>query len=55
MKPANVKLNTYIDFGIQNNDKDGDHVRLLKYKNILAKSYTPNTSEEVFAIEKNLK
>ena len=26
----------------------GDHVRVSKYKNIFAKCYTPNWSEEVF-------
>ena len=35
------------------NDKDPkfkvrDHVRISKYKNIFAKEYTPNWSEEVF-------
>ena len=39
------------------NDKDlkfkiGDHVRTSKYKNIFAKAYTPNWSEEVFVIKK---
>ena len=39
------------------NDKDpkfkvGDHVRISKYKNIFAKGYTPNWSEEDFVIEK---
>ena len=39
------------------NDKDpkfkvGDHVRISKYKNIFAKGYTPNWSEEVFVIKK---
>ena len=39
MKPADVKDNTYIDFGKENNNKDpkfkiGDYVRMLKYKNI---------------------
>ena len=38
------------------NDKDpkfkvGDHVRISKYKNIFAKAYTPNWSEEIFAIK----
>ena len=28
--------------------KVGDHVRISKYKNIFAKDYTPNWSEEVF-------
>ena len=38
MKPINVKNNTYINPGKENNDKDtkfqvGDHVRISKYKN----------------------
>ena len=38
------------------NDKDskfkvGDQVRISKYKNIFAKVYTPNWSEEVFVIK----
>ena len=42
---------------IKPNDKDpkfkvGDHVRIAKYKNIFAKGYTPNWSEEVFVIKK---
>ena len=31
--------------------KVGDHIRISKYKNILAKGYTPNWSEEVFLIK----
>ena len=39
------------------NDKDpkfkgDDHVRISKYKNIFAKGYTPNWSEEAFAVSK---
>ena len=30
----------------------GDHVRISKYKNIFAKGYTPNWTEEVFVIGK---
>ena len=30
----------------------GDHVRISKYKNIFAKGYAPNLSEEVFVIKK---
>ena len=30
----------------------GDHVRISKYKNIFAKGYTPNWSEEIFVIKK---
>ena len=57
MKPVDVKDNTYIDFKKEVNDKDpkfkvGDHVRISKYKNIFAKRYTPNWSEEVFVIKK---
>ena len=57
MKPVDVKDNTYINFKKEVNDKNpkfkvGDHVRISKYKNIFAKGYTPNWSEEVFMIEK---
>ena len=45
MKPIDIKDNTYIDFKI------GDHVRISKCKNIFAKGYTPNWSEEVFVIK----
>ena len=53
MKPIDVKDNTYIDFVKKVNDNDpkfkvGDHVRISKYKNIFAKVYTPNSSEEIF-------
>ena len=42
IKPVDVKDNTYIDFKKEGNDKDpkfkvGDHVRISKYKNIVAK------------------
>ena len=55
MKPVHVKDNTYIDFKKEVNDKDpkvGDHVRISKYKNIFAKGYTPNWSEEGFIVSK---
>ena len=32
--------------------KVGDSVRISKYKNIFAKGYTPNWSEEVFILNK---
>ena len=56
MKPIEVKDNTYIDSIKEVNDKDpkfkvGDHVRISKYKNIFAKGYTPNQSEEAFVIK----
>ena len=57
MKPIEVKDNTYIDSSKEVNDKDpkfkvGDYVRISKYKNIFAKGYMPNWSEEVFIISK---
>ena len=57
MKPVDVKDNTYIDFKKEVNDKDpkfkvGDHVRISKYKNIFAKGYMRNWSEEVFVVSK---
>ena len=57
MKPIDVKDNTYINFGKEVNDNDlkfkvGDHVRISNYKNICAKGYTPNWSDEVFRIKK---
>ena len=57
MKPVDVKNNTYINFGKKVNDKDPnfnvrDSVRISKYKNIFAKEYTPNCSEEGFVIKK---
>ena len=46
-----------MQFGKVKNDKDskfkiGDIVRISKYKNIFAKGYDPNWSEEVFVIKK---
>ena len=32
--------------------KTGDHVRISKYKNIFAKGYAPNWSEEDFVINR---
>ena len=56
MKPFDVKDNTYINIGKEVNNKDpefkvGDNVRISKYKNIFAKGYTPNWSEEIFVIQ----
>ena len=57
MKPIDVKDNTYINTDKEVNNKDpkfkvGDYVRISKYKNIFAKGYMPNWSEEVFVIKK---
>ena len=56
MKPVDVKDNTYINIDKEINDSDrkfkaGDHVRISKYKNIFAKGYTPNWSEEIKEIK----
>ena len=57
MKSVDVKSSTCIDFGIENKEKDpkfkvGDHARISKYKNIFAKGYASNWSEEAFVITK---
>ena len=57
MKPIHVKNNRYIDSEKEVNDRDpkfkiGDYVRISKYKNIFAKGYMRNWSEEVFIISK---
>ena len=57
MKPVDVKDNRYIGFKKKINDKDpkfkvDDHVRISEYKNIFAKGYTPNWSEEAFVVNR---
>ena len=57
MKPIDVKSSTFINSSKENNSRDpkfkiGDIARISKYKNIFAKSYTPNCSEEVFVVKK---
>ena len=57
MKPIDVKDKTYVDSRKEVNAKDlkfkvGDNVRISKYKNIFAKGYTPNWSEENSVIKK---
>ena len=57
MRPVDVKSSTYIDFNKENNKegpkcKVGNHTRISKYKNIFAKSYVSNWSEEIFVIKK---
>ena len=47
----------YAEYNEDFNKKDakfkvGDHVRISKYKNIFAKGYTQNWSEEVFVVSK---
>ena len=57
MKHADVKSSAYINTSKEIYDKDpkfkiGYIVRIPKYKNIFAKAYVPNWSEEVFVIKK---
>ena len=57
MNQTDINDNTSFDSNKEVNVKNakfkvGDHVRISKYKNIFAKGYTPNWSEEVFVIKK---
>ena len=57
IKPVDVKCGNYIEYNVNSNDKNpkfqvGDHVRISKHKNIFAKGYTPDWSEETFVIKK---
>ena len=56
-KPADVNPSMHINFNKENYDKDpkfkiGDIVRISKYKNIFAKGFVPNWSEEVFMFKR---
>ena len=49
-KPIDIKSSTYIDFCLENNDKDpkfevGYQVRKSKYKTIFTKCYASNWAE----------
>ena len=57
MKPIHVTGHCYGEYNENSNKKDpnfkvGDHVRILKHKNIFAKGYALNWSEEVFLVSK---
>ena len=57
MKIVDVKPRTYIESSQETNYQDpkfkiDDIIGISKYKNIFAKSYVPNWSEEVFVIKK---
>ena len=57
MKPIDVKSDYFAEYNVESNEKDlkfkvGDHVRISKYKNIFAKGYKPNWSEEIFVVKK---
>ena len=57
MKPKDVTDDSFVEYSEETNKKSpkfkvGDNVRISKYKNIFAKGYTPNWSEEVFVVNK---
>ena len=57
IKPIDVTNNSFVKYNEESNKKYpkfkvGDHVRISKFKNIFAKRYTPNWSEEVFIVVK---
>ena len=57
MKPKDVGDDNFAEYVEESNEKDpkfkvGDRVRISKYKNVFAKEYAPNWSEEVFILDK---
>ena len=57
MKPIDVTSRSYAEYNenanvIKPKFKIGDHVRVSKYKNVFAKVYTQNWSEEDFVVSK---
>ena len=57
MEPINDTSDSYAEYNEDSNKEDpkfkvGDYVRISKYKNIFAKGYTQNWSEEVFVVSK---
>ena len=57
MKPIDVKNDSFAKYNEESDEKDpefkvGDHVRISKYKNVFAKGYAPNWSEEIFVVKK---
>ena len=57
VKPIDVTHDFYAEYNEDSNEKDlkfkvGDRVRISKNKNIFAKGYTQNWSEEVFVVSK---
>ena len=57
MKPIDVGDDSFAEYNEESNEKDpkfkiGDHVRISKNKNIFARGYTSNWSEENFVVKK---
>ena len=60
MKSVDVKSHYFAEYNQKSNEKDpkfkeGDHVRISKYKNIFAKGYAPIWSKEIFVAKKDKK
>ena len=54
-KPIDVTGDSFVEYNEDSNKKSpkfkvNDHVRISKYKNIFAKGYVPNWSQEVFIV-----
>ena len=57
MKPIDVKNYSFAEYNEESNEKDpkfkvGNRVIISKYKNIFAKGYASNWSEEIFVVKK---
>ena len=55
IKPKDVTDSVFVEYSEKSNKKYpkfkiGDNVRISKYKNVFAKGYTPNWSEEIFVV-----
>ena len=66
MKPVDIgndyfaESKGFPEYNEKSNEEDpkfkvGDHIRMSKFKNVFAKGYTPNWSEEIFIVKKNKK
>ena len=56
MKPVDVKSDSFAEYNEESNEKDpkfkaGDHARISNFKNVFAKGYTLNWSEEIFFVK----
>ena len=52
-----LKSDSFVEYNEESNEKDpkfkvNDRVRISKYKNIFAKGYALNWSEEIFVVKK---
>ena len=60
IKPIDIKNGSFAEYNEESNKKEpkfkvNDHVRISKYKNIFAKGYAPNWSEEIIVVNKSKK